>query len=185
MGWTSYFATHYKNGKIDKKAELDEEFSSRNQKILKSQMVGSTYFAAIQNESTKETWAAIILTRMQNGEFFYKDMDETVGPYNYNCPKAILKLLSPTKNKLANEWREKCYEYHKQQAEKKNAFSYRKAAKGTKILWKTPFDLKSGKNKGDEILLEKRWADGIKGYFSDGRYKYGYRLLESGSCTIA
>lgn len=184
MGWTSYFATHYKNGKIDKKAELDEMFS-RNQKILKSQMVGSTYFAAVQDESTKETWAAIILTQMQNGEFFYKDMDETVGPYNYNCPKAILKLLSPTENKLANEWREKCYEYHKQQAEKKNAFSYRKAAKGTKILWKTPVDLENGKNKGDEIMLEKRWADGVHGYFSDGIYKYNYRLLESGSCTLA
>lgn len=185
MGWTSYFATHYKNGKLDKKAELDEEFSSHNQKILKSQMVGSTYFAAIQNEFTKETWAAIILTRTQNGEFFYKDMDETVGPYNYNCPKAILKVLSPTENKLANEWREKCYEYHKQQAEKKNAFSYRKAAKGTKIWWKTPVDLRNGKNKGDEIMLEKRWADGIKGYFSDGCYRYGYRLLESGSCILA
>ena len=72
MGWTSYFATHYKNGKIDKKAELDEMFS-RNQKILKSQMVGSTYFAAVQDESTKETWAAIVLTQTQNGEFFYKD----------------------------------------------------------------------------------------------------------------
>ena len=166
------------------KAELDEMFS-RNQKILKSQMVGSTYFAAVQDESTKETWAAIILTQTQNGEFFYKDMDETVGPYNYNCPESILKLLSPTENKLANEWREKCYEYHKQQAEKKNAFSYRKAAKGTKILWKTPVDLENGKNKGDEILLEKRWADGVQGYFSDGIYKYNYRLLESGSCTLA
>ena len=68
---------------------------------------------------------------------------------------------------------------------KKNAFSYRKAAKGTKILWKTPVDLENGKNKGDEILLEKRWADGVQGYFSDGIYKYNYRLLESGSCTIA
>lgn len=184
MGWTSYFATHYKNGKIDKKVELDEMFS-RNQKILKSQMVGSTYFAAVQDESTKETWVTIVLTQMQNGEFFYKDMDETVGPYNYNCPESILKLLSPTENKLANEWREKCYEYHKQQAEKKNAFSYRKAAKGTKILWRTPVDLENGKNKGDEILLEKRWADGVHGYFSDGIYKYNYRLLESGSCTIA
>ena len=24
MGWTSYRATHYKNGKVDRKAEMDE-----------------------------------------------------------------------------------------------------------------------------------------------------------------
>lgn len=73
MGWTGYFATHYKNGKIDKKAELDEMFS-RNQKILKSQMVGSTYFAAAGDnayESFKASQSALfeVIQKVENEMF--------------------------------------------------------------------------------------------------------------------
>ncbi|MDO5332206.1 MAG: hypothetical protein Q4E99_05950, partial [Bacillota bacterium] len=34
------------------------------------------------------------------------------GPYCYDCPKAILKLLTPTDSEWANEWRRKCFEKH-------------------------------------------------------------------------
>ena len=37
----------------------------------------------------------------------YKDMDESMGPYNYNCPKRILDLLTPTEYEQAREWRQK------------------------------------------------------------------------------
>lgn len=42
--------------------------------------------------------------------FGYKDMDETMGPYQYDCPERILKLLTPTDNEYALQWREKCWE---------------------------------------------------------------------------
>ena len=41
--------------------------------------------------------------------FGYKDMDETMGPVESNCPMRLLKLLTPTDNKWANEWRERCW----------------------------------------------------------------------------
>lgn len=41
--------------------------------------------------------------------FGYKDMDETMGPYAYDCPEKILKLLTPTDNEYARNWREKCW----------------------------------------------------------------------------
>lgn len=44
MGWTGYYATHYKNGKIDRKAECDAYFmeglNRGNFKVLKSTMKG-------------------------------------------------------------------------------------------------------------------------------------------------
>jgi hypothetical protein len=40
--------------------------------------------------------------------FGYKDMDESLGPYCYNCPERILTLLTPTNSKYANEWRQNC-----------------------------------------------------------------------------
>lgn len=36
-------------------------------------------------------------------------MDESMGPYEDNCPKRILELLTPTDNKNANDWRERCW----------------------------------------------------------------------------
>ena len=48
MGWTSYHASYYKNGTVDRKKECDDVFSKGDCKILKSAMVGSTYYAAIK-----------------------------------------------------------------------------------------------------------------------------------------
>lgn len=42
--------------------------------------------------------------------FGYKDMDESMGPCECDCPERILKLLTPTEHEWAKEWREKCWE---------------------------------------------------------------------------
>ena len=131
MGWTGYYATHYKNGKIDRKAECDAYFmeglNRGNFKVLKSTMKGSVYYAAIQNMvkydgkdkngksiytpiDNGKIWAAIFLTSVEGKEFFYKDMDETYGPCYYDCPKSILNLLSETDNEYALDWRRLCVE---------------------------------------------------------------------------
>lgn len=54
-------------------------------------------------------WALIVITDIADGEFGYKDIDETMGPFYYDCPNVILKLLSSTDNEYAKTWREKCY----------------------------------------------------------------------------
>lgn len=108
MGWTWYKAEHLtKHGKIDRKAEVDEIFGP-NYKVLKSQMVGSTYYGAIKNLKTGVVSGTVCLTQTDQNQFGYKDIDETCGPGYYKCPKSILDLLSPTSDKWANEWREEC-----------------------------------------------------------------------------
>ena len=138
MGWTSYYATRYKNGKIDRKAECDAYFmeglNRGHYNVLKSAMVGSVYYAAIQDMVTVnrqedgsykytpindgEIWCAVFLTSTKNGEFYYKDMNESCGPCECKCPKSILKLLSPTDNDYATKWRNRCYEYHNEKSYK-------------------------------------------------------------------
>lgn len=51
-------------------------------------------------------------------DIYYKPMDETVGPYEVNCPERILKLLTPTvpSENYAQEWREKCWANVKKRA---------------------------------------------------------------------
>jgi hypothetical protein len=45
----------------------------------------------------------------RNYNFGYKDMDESMGPVESECPEKILKLLTPTEGKYALEWREQCW----------------------------------------------------------------------------
>ena len=155
MGWTSYHASHYKNGKVDRKAECDAYFEEGlNQgwyRIVKSAMVGNTYYAAVQSlrryvsdgkgnrtevdvpEAERTTWAAVSLTHVDNKEYFnfsYKSMSENEGPAESKCPASILKLLSETEDEWAKAWRERCHTHAK---EKSSPNSLSKLPVGTKI----------------------------------------------------
>lgn len=179
MGWTSYHATHYKNGKVDRKAECDayfmEDLNRGFYDVLKSSMVGSTYYAAVKplkkykNIDTKEivdipkeeqrVFGVVFLTSVDNKDYFnfaYKDMDETCGPGQCDCPKSILNLLSPTESKWANEWRQACYE---NLAKKKNPNALNKLPVDTVIKVIMPWDTNYFK-KGQEVKLQKckRWG---------------------------
>lgn len=120
MGWTSTDARFYTaDGKINRKAECDNlytwEDERRANKVLKSSMRGSVYYAAVQttdkNTGGKEVFAVVCLTstRWDGGfNFGYKGMTEDMGPCEDDCPKGILDILTDTESKYAKEWRERC-----------------------------------------------------------------------------
>lgn len=112
MGWTETIAEHYKNGKVDKKAEILEVFSD-GYEVVKGSFVGNTWYGAVKHND--EIFGCVALTSVRKegyGHWFgYKLMDETEGPYCYDCPVSILNLLTPTDNETANNWRNQCREY--------------------------------------------------------------------------
>lgn len=163
MGWLEYRAEHYKNGKVDRKAEMDSKYNwedeSRKVEVLKSSMVGSTYYAAVKSfnktNGFERVAAVVCLTSTNNKDYYnfaYKDMDETCGPGYCDCPKGILDLLSPTDNEWALQWRQACRD---SLAAKKNPNSFNKLPVGTIIKVVMPFDTKYFK-KGQEVRLRKR-----------------------------
>ena len=121
MGWDYHHAEHYtKNGSVDRKKELDQDFTwnseTRSYEVLKSKMVGTTYYAAVKNHvfetGDEYVWGLVCLTRTDMKDYFNfgkKAMDETMGPCAYDCPKNILELLTPTDNEFANAWRQACW----------------------------------------------------------------------------
>ena len=140
MGWISYMATHYKNGKVDVKAEMDAMYTQEEHdgvnpstketvhypkwEVLKSRMVGRVYYAAAKitdsQKETEEVFAVVSLTSTKTDDGFnfgYKSMTEDMGPGYYDCPESILNLLSPTDDEYALEWREKCRERIKKKKE--------------------------------------------------------------------
>ncbi len=120
MGWSWYHAGYYKGAKVDRKTECDSLFDSELFEVLKSAMVGSTYYAAVRRKSDGLVFAAVTPTSTNMKDYFnfgYKGLTEHDGPYKYDCPKSILDLLSPMDSEWANEWREKCRSKYKRGAE--------------------------------------------------------------------
>lgn len=117
---------------------LSWESGSYTCRVLKSALKNrTTYYAAIEqkNVSTGEivVFAVVILCRFGKWpgghNFGWKDMDETVGPNEDDCPESILKLLTPTTSEYANDWRRRCWE----KIQKKKARP--KIEVGTKLLY--------------------------------------------------
>ena len=146
MGWTFYDADVMTRGKRDNKkikAILDKqctwEWEGGSNKPLKSSLVGNTYYAAVEqllSDGTRKVWAAV--TRISlNGEdgfrFGYKDMEESMNPFYYDCPIGILNLLTETNSGFANEWRAGVRAYHEKQKEKRSKPSLGKLPLGTEI----------------------------------------------------
>lgn len=172
MGWTGTHATFYTSkGKVDAKKECDYLWHSPSEngrfKVLKSTMVGSTYYAAIaicrewpdnvpqtkENlvdvpESERRVFGMVILTTVDSRDYYnftFKEISETSGPCESKCPVSIIDLLSPTTSKWANEWRERCREYAKYKRSPNNPANL---PIGTKIKFTEP--------NGNECILIKR-----------------------------
>lgn len=106
MGWTYQSAYGEKNKKTLMTNELEHY---GDLKVLKATVKGSVYYAACTNtQHPGEVWAIVCLVRLDRGDWGYKDMDETMHPYYYDCPKSILDLLTPTTNENALKWRAMC-----------------------------------------------------------------------------
>lgn len=197
MGWSWYNAKHYKNGNVDRKAECDEmctfETEKKTNRVLKSTMVGKMYYAAIETTykevPKREVWAAVFITGTNSKDYYnfgYKDMDETMHPYYYDCPNSILELLTETDNENARTWREKCREQNaKKKQERKSGDSLNNLPVGSKIKFKCDKNLTSGHSFGDEVVLEKRVCgfnyktNKATTIWTDGYYRWSKKLINN------
>lgn len=163
MGWTYTQNCKYRNGKVDRKASCDELYTWENEcvaaKVLKSSMVGSVWYGAVEKISKatgeRTVFAGICLTQTDAAHgwpFGYKDMDETVDPCEARCPKSTLNLLTKTDNDRALKWRQRCCI--------ENIGKYRVA----KSLRELPLHslIQTQNGQGETVTLEKQQWTGWK-----------------------
>lgn len=204
MGWTSYHLNgELKDGKyiINIKSECDRLLTQKAHEshgvwykemtVLKSSMVGRTYYAAVKTtdrDGNYHIWAAVFLTSTDQrnyNNFAYKDMDETCGPMQCKCPKGILNLLTDTDSEYAKKWREQCWAYHES---KKSPNSLENLPIGSKITFINQYTLSNGTKPGDTIVLTKVKKPGKKRerkYWTDGIYRWGSGLIPKDFKVIA
>lgn len=101
---------------------LDAQFTYKTpdatSKVLRSALVGMrTYYAAVEHVphtgAAPEVWALICPVqynpRARYGDILgYRPMQESTGACECGCPTPILDLLTPTVNKDALQWRQRC-----------------------------------------------------------------------------
>jgi len=66
-----------------------------------------------------ERWIQCDLLRCDRGEWGYKDMEESMGPYYFSCPLGYLELVPIDRFGGNAEWREEVIEHHRRRAEKR------------------------------------------------------------------
>lgn len=121
MGWDFCHAQYYKNGRVDRKREIDDLYtwSSENQSVsvVKSVMVGTDYFAAIKiNENGNESIEAVMcLTKGADRSDPWFNIGHKSIPHTESdhCPMSIIKLLSPSDDEREMKWRRDCEAYAK------------------------------------------------------------------------
>ena len=116
MGWTSchnpfntvdeffrdqFTRTHDKDG--------NQIFFPQGKGVLKN--IREYYLPVYKaNEDRYFMFVALVDLKPKDGfDICYKDMDESMGPFYYNCPESLLKIVeqSPPRNEDAAEWRAK------------------------------------------------------------------------------
>ena len=94
------------------KKQLTEDYTLIDSAIVKR----NTFYGAVRFNKTNEIFCTVLLLRWSKDyyNFSYKPMSEFVGPAEAECPKRILKILSPLTDKndpngWAKNWRERCW----------------------------------------------------------------------------
>ncbi|MCC5982636.1 MAG: hypothetical protein JJU26_13065 [Oceanicaulis sp.] len=174
MGWTVYYKDNSPRGIDAERAEIHRlcTWAGENSKseVVDAKKVGTTWYVAhrITPKASDHhplpyqpyidgtyVVCTVILTSRQNGEWGYKAMGETSGPYQTACPASILDALSPLvadADTYAREWRESCRAARRT---KTTAITPGKLPQGTRVTLAEPVTFTGGL-KASEFTVQKR-----------------------------
>ena len=186
MGWL-YMNRLHMGGHATPKAYLDAQFTYRQDledgssyamRVLDSACVGNrVWYAATRVErSDQEPYviALVCLVRWNARDkeglhFGYKDMEESMGTCEAECPERILNKLTPTNNEHALEWRERC--------RARLQLRSRKIEDGMRIRLASPLTFTDGHVGSEFIVVKKGCALSFRPV--DGHGRYGIRNFRS------
>jgi hypothetical protein len=117
--------------------------------------------------------------RNDHYNFGYKDMDETMGPCESECPKKILDLLTPTESSYALAWRARCFE----NLEKRQ--NRLRLQPGRIVKFSAPISFSNGDTRDTfKVKTTKPLRFTTPGEYCDITYKISQRALAQNTFTI-
>lgn len=115
MGWT--YTARPRHVRAEMTRKLCWETATHRSRCLDMALTLRVAYAAVETiekaTGQREVWAAVLLVdyvrrKDESYNFGVKEMDETMGPRECQCPERILTLLTPTDNETARQWRLAC-----------------------------------------------------------------------------
>lgn len=149
MGWDAFnkaFCFTNGRGQIDRKATVIHEIEVWGDcEVVKAAMAGTTFYGIVHNIKRDKHYLTVILTNVHDDEFAYKEMTDTMGPYEKDCPKSILDLadeLCPCTEEYdyggyAKAWRKACRE---RLVIKNSPTAFKNVKPGESVMWHVPED---------------------------------------------
>lgn len=107
MGWTSYYVGSGCNRKDECMKYVDgfkNKEGKRTANLIKSVMKGTTFYALMETVEKKEQFIFCLLTSIDHGEFYYKDIQ--CNPHENMAPMSLVKLFKPS-NEADAKWKAK------------------------------------------------------------------------------
>jgi hypothetical protein len=92
--------------------------------VLAHRSIGNRLWFLAQNRSGEQSgriWIGLTLIDCRNGQASVKNMDESCGPYYFDCPLAFLDRADPPIGPHSGPWRDKVREFHANRAAKRAA----------------------------------------------------------------
>ena len=186
MGWLSMPLASM-GGHTSPKQYLDAQFTyeraaisenpSHGYRVLESACPGSrAYYAAIQrfdDGAPGEVTAVVCLVRWnpraKDGFVFaYKDMSESMGPHEADCPLRVLERLTSTNDPVSLDWRRRCFVTIRRRSRKLPDGALIRFSEPIAFSDSTRHELMRVRRQGTRIILTS--SDG------NGRYRVGNLL---------
>lgn len=89
---------------------LKRELDRPGHKIIDHSVHGRTAYLACQT-SSGEVYGLVCMLHKNSDGWGYNPVEESMGPYEVECPLRILDKLSPTDSEYALRWRNDCREH--------------------------------------------------------------------------
>jgi len=178
MGWSYTYKPKEQSVEEFFRKQFDYDKDGKSGRVIACAVKSfkTAYIAyEIKTPEKREVIAIVCLLDYKRNDlcnFGYKDMDECMGPCYYDCPRRILRLLTPTDNESARAWRKQCDE----NLQKREAS---KLAKGQRIKLIAPLVFKSGREQDTFRFLHHSTFTDETGYlYRIPRWKtYEFQVL--------
>lgn len=112
MGWTTGW--HSKEQVIEHCLDWGSKFNSLAHTVRGNRLWVLKQYN--EGERAGEVFVALYLISNSKGEWGYKDLDDSVGPYYFDCPLSYIEKTIKSGRKLSEwtvEWHEKVRAHHK------------------------------------------------------------------------
>jgi hypothetical protein len=110
MGWHGRFGSK-QEAVIDVIREMGDA-------LVDHSVVGNHLWTLFRTEDGRLAIGLDLLKRGGN-DWWVKSMDETMGPYYYDCPMRLIRAASPPVSETAATWRKDVEAWHKKKAEER------------------------------------------------------------------